>query len=132
VKLSGTTASRIASLRREAGDFGFEYEMLSRDELSRLLPGVGPTVVGGWYTRYDGDANPLALMCALNGAMQGCGVTYVPNARATITRAAPRSVTVSAGGEVYSAPKLVLAAGVGTQAPELRIRRFLESLYRPA
>jgi glycine/D-amino acid oxidase-like deaminating enzyme len=111
--------TRIANcerLRREAGDFGFEYEMLSRDELSRLVPGLGPTVVGGCYTRYDGDANPLALMRALNGAMQGCGVRYVPNARATIARAAPNSFVVSAGGEAYSAPKMVLAAGVGNKA----------------
>jgi glycine/D-amino acid oxidase-like deaminating enzyme len=103
-------------LRREAGEFGFEYEMLSRVDMARLVPGLGPTVVGGCYTRYDGDANPLALMRALNGAMQACGARYVPNARATIARVAPNSFVVAAGGELYSAPKVVLAAGVGNKA----------------
>jgi glycine/D-amino acid oxidase-like deaminating enzyme len=103
-------------LRKESGSLGFEYEMLSRDATAKFVPGLGPTVVGGCYTCYDGDANPLALMRALNAAMQRVGVGYVPQAHATLTRVAPNAFTVSAGGKSYHAPKVILAAGVGNKA----------------
>ncbi|MGE0800730.1 MAG: NAD(P)/FAD-dependent oxidoreductase, partial [Lautropia sp.] len=61
-------------IRAEAGPLGFEYQMLDRGEMARLVPGLGPTVAGGCYTRYDGDANPLSLLRALHGAMQAVGV----------------------------------------------------------
>ncbi len=65
-------------IRAEAGDLGFDFEMLDRDGMAKLVPGLGPTVVGGCYTRYDGDANPLSLLRALHGAMRAAGVRYVP------------------------------------------------------
>jgi glycine/D-amino acid oxidase-like deaminating enzyme len=100
------------NLKREAGDFGFDYQVLDRAQLSELVPGLGPTVVGGIYTKYDGDANPLALMRALNASMQDVGVRYVPQARANVVHAGPNAFTISAGGQTYQAPKVVLAAGV--------------------
>jgi len=103
-------------IRREAGDLGFDYEMLPREDLARLVPGIGPGVVGGCYTPYDGDASPLALMRALNGAMQRVGVAYVPGVRAEFVHVAPGSFTVRGGAETYSAPKVVIAAGVGNKA----------------
>ena len=43
-------ARRLAmmeQMRAEAGHFGFDYRMLDRRELSGMLPGLGPSVVGG-------------------------------------------------------------------------------------
>jgi hypothetical protein len=34
----------MEQMRREAGNFGFEYRMLDHDEVAALLPGVGPSV----------------------------------------------------------------------------------------
>ena len=31
----------MEQMRREAGNFGFEYRMLDRDELADMLPGLG-------------------------------------------------------------------------------------------
>jgi glycine/D-amino acid oxidase-like deaminating enzyme len=103
-------------IRSQAGDLGFEYSMLDRKEMAELVSGLGETVVGGCYTRYDGDANPLALLRALHGAMRAAGVRYVPGARATFAHIAPHAFTLEAGGETYAAPKVVLAAGVGNKA----------------
>lgn len=111
-----TRVAQCERIRREAGNLGFEYQMLDRGEVARLVPGIGPSVIGGCYTRYDGDANPLALLRALHAAMQGLGVRYVPGARAEFSRVAPNAFTVTAGGELFSAPKVVLAAGVGNKA----------------
>ncbi|GAA4329647.1 FAD-dependent oxidoreductase [Pigmentiphaga soli] len=103
-------------LAAEAGDLGFDYQVLRRPELDALVPGLGPRVIAGVYTRYDGDANPLALMRALNGSMQAMGVRYVPQAKAVFKSAAPNAFAVSAGGDEYRAPKVVLAAGVANKA----------------
>src|SRR5438105_8135567 len=34
----------MEQMRREAGNFGFEYRMLDRKEVADILPGVGPSV----------------------------------------------------------------------------------------
>src|SRR5436853_7596830 len=36
----------MEQMRREAGNFGFEYRMLDRNELAGILPGLGPSVGG--------------------------------------------------------------------------------------
>ena len=46
---SATRRSRSArammeQMRREAGNFGFDYRMLDRDELATMLPGLGAAV----------------------------------------------------------------------------------------
>src|SRR3954468_20045684 len=51
----------MEQMQREAGNFGFEYRMLGRDELADMLPGVGPGVTGASWTPYDGHVNSLAL-----------------------------------------------------------------------
>src|SRR5215475_1662571 len=46
----GEFAERQATMeqmRAEAGNFGFEYRMLGRDELEERLPGLGAEVSGG-------------------------------------------------------------------------------------
>src|SRR5258708_16962764 len=49
----------MEQMRIEAGNFGFEYRMLDRREVSEMLPGIGPSVAGPSWTPYDGHANPL-------------------------------------------------------------------------
>src|SRR5438270_13130020 len=69
----------MEQMRREAGNFGFEYRMLDRNELAEMLPGLGPAVVGGSWTRYDGHAGSLALFHALHKGFVGGRGTYLPN-----------------------------------------------------
>lgn len=113
-------------IRAEAGDLGFDYEMLDRAGMAELVHGLGPTVAGGCYTRYDGDANPLSLLRALHGAMRAAGVRYVPGAAATFTHVAPHAFTIAAGQATFSAPKVVLAAGVANKALGARVGMNVE------
>src|SRR5437899_6764712 len=62
-------AARHAMMERmqtQSGNFGFEYRMLGRPELSDMLPGLGPPVIGASWTPYDGHANPLNLLPAFH------------------------------------------------------------------
>ena len=103
-------------MQREAGNFGFEYRMLDRSDLTELLPGLGPEVTGGSWTPYDGHANPLNLLHALHKAFLGKGGTYLPNSTVTAAKAAPNDFHIAVGGEEIAAPKAVLAAGLGNAA----------------
>lgn len=106
----------MEQMRREAGNFGFEYRMLGHDELADMLPGLGTAVTGASWTPYDGHVNSLALFHALHRAFAGKGGTYLPNSTITEAQAAPGDFRVEAGGEAIGAPKVVLAAGLGNAA----------------
>lgn len=99
----------------EQGETGFEYEMLDRAELKRLVPAVGPEAVGASWTRYDGAANPLFLLRGLHAGILKLGGTYTPNARVTAISARPNDFRIAAGGQTFNAPRLVLAAGLGNK-----------------
>jgi len=103
----------MAQMRREAGNFGFDYRMLDHAELAAMLPGLGPSVLGGSWTPYDGHANSLALFHALHQAFAARGGTYFPNSTVTEALAAPNDFRVAAGGDTIAASKIVLAAGLG-------------------
>ena len=103
----------MEQMRREAGNFGFEYRMVEHRELAELLPGLGPAVVGGSWTPYDGHVGSLALFHALHRGFLGKGGTYLPNRTVTEASVAPSDFRLSFGGEEIGAPKIVLAAGLG-------------------
>ena len=107
---------RMEQLHLEAGETHFEYEMLDRVELKKLLPAIGPEVLGASYTPYDGHANPLYTLRALHAALMKRGGRYVPNARVERIAAAPHRFTIDVAGERFAAPRLVLGAGLGNAA----------------
>jgi len=53
-------------MRVQSGNFGFDYRIVDRRELTEMLPGLGPAVSGASWTPYDGHANPLNLRHALH------------------------------------------------------------------
>jgi glycine/D-amino acid oxidase-like deaminating enzyme len=124
-------AARMERMRREAGNFGFDYRMIRAGEgLRDMLPGLGPKVVGASFTPYDGHANPLVLLHALHRAFTEGGGAYVPDARVEEdTQAAPRDFAVTAAGRRFAAPRVVLAAGLGNAA--LAPRFGLSAPVRP-
>jgi glycine/D-amino acid oxidase-like deaminating enzyme len=125
-------AERVALMERmkaQAGNYGYEYRLLSPAELRERLPGLGPSVVGGSYTEYDGHANPLYLLHALHKGFLAAGGTYRPNARVETVAAAANSFRIDAGGAVWEAPKVVLAAGLGNA--ELAPRFGLKAPVKP-
>ena len=95
----------------------YEMEILDHAALKRLVPEIGPEVVGASYTKLDGHVNSLKLFRALNAGMQQLGVRYLGNhvvERIVHTNGEFRLITVngSGSGEVR-AGKVVLAAGIG-------------------
>jgi glycine/D-amino acid oxidase-like deaminating enzyme len=108
--------ARMERMQIEAGNFGFEYRMLDRRELSDLLPGLGPSVIGASWTPYDGHANPLNLLHAVHKAFLEKGGRYVPNTTIGDAKPAPRDFRIAIGDGEIGAPKVVLAAGLGNAA----------------
>src|SRR5207302_2187290 len=103
----------MEQMRREAGNFGFEYRMLDPAELTELLPGLGNSVSGASWTPYDGHVNSLNLLHALHKAFAGKGGTYLPNRTVGAATAAPDDFRLDLDGDPIAAPKVVLAAGLG-------------------
>jgi len=115
---------------QHAGDIGFEYRVLDRGELKELVPGVGPKVLGATWTPYDGHCSPLYLLRALHAGIAQFGGRYLPEAKIETVRAAPGRFSVEARGERFEAPRLVLAAGLGSKAlaPQLGLNVPVEPL----
>jgi hydrogen cyanide synthase HcnC len=103
----------MEQMRREAGNFGFDYRMLDHKQLAEILPGLGPSVAGASWTPYDGHANSLNLLHALHKGFVEKGGTYLPNRTVTEAKAAPHDFRIELGGETVAAAKIVLAAGLG-------------------
>lgn len=93
-------------------------EMVERAALERMLPAIklGPDVVGASYCKLDGHANPLHLYSALLRAVPHLG--GVVRFRYPVTKITPVSGGYSVGtnGDELSAPRVIVAAGLATQA----------------
>jgi glycine/D-amino acid oxidase-like deaminating enzyme len=106
-------AERMARMKAEQGNHGYDYRMIRAPELRDMLPGLGPSVVGASWTPYDGHASPLALLQALHRAFTEARGAYIPNARVTAATAAPHDFQVQTTAGPFAAPRIVLAAGLG-------------------
>ncbi|HWL27381.1 MAG TPA: FAD-dependent oxidoreductase [Burkholderiaceae bacterium] len=105
---------RLQWLQAEVGpEYGFE--MLGQASLRSRLPGVGPGVTGASYTSMDGHVNPLKLFHALHKACLGRGAALHGNRRVNDIRYADGGFTVTTSRGALSAPRLVLAAGLGNK-----------------
>lgn len=106
----------LAQLREDAGDEGYDYEVVENPTLAESLPGIGPEVPGATYCPHDGHVNPLRLLRALQEGFDLNGGTYLP--RSHIDRIRPLD---SGGFELFSGARLVvgcerlvIAAGHGS------------------
>ncbi len=109
---------RRSQLRRLHNAAGGEqdWEMIDRSALERLMPGVtlGPEVVGASYGRSDGCCNPLRLLAALQRGVQALGGEVVGGARVLAIQPGAGGFRVDTAEGAFAAPKIVLAAGLGT------------------
>jgi len=110
----------MSEMHAQMGADGFEYRMLDAGEVKELLPGIGPAVVGGSWSPYDGHASPLYTLRALHAALAARGGRYVGEAKVQALEAAPNRFRARTAHERYEAPVLILAAGLGnaTLAPQ--------------
>jgi glycine/D-amino acid oxidase-like deaminating enzyme len=101
-------ANLIRRMHNESGDIG--TRMMDRDEVRSMVDGLGDEVVGASYCPIDGHASPLFLLRALHQSLD-----YRPNHTAQRIDAAPHSFRVHCGSESFHAPRLVIAAGLGSR-----------------
>lgn len=102
---------RLGTLAAQAG-CPYPFEMLELDALRDRLPAIGPTVFGGSYSPMDGHVNPLRLLRALHAACAGRGVAHHSGVKVEAIDRRAGTFTVSGGGRSWSAPRVVLAAGL--------------------
>jgi hydrogen cyanide synthase HcnC len=96
-------------------------EILDRNAVMHLLPGIGSDVAGASYCAADGHVNPLKLLHALHAAFVARGGSIVSDCavRNVATRSGGFTLTTATGP--IDAARVVLAAGLGnaTLAPQL-------------
>ena len=109
----------IAQMRNQAGPEGFDCEIIGRDALQQMLPGVrlGPDLTGASFCPHDGDVNPLLLLRALHAAIRRRGGRYVTESRVERIASEDGLFHARTGRDEFTSPKIVLAAGHG--APRL-------------
>ena len=112
---------RQAALQRLHNQWGGgepDWEMIDRRELERLVPkaSFGPDVTGASFGRRDGHANPLRLLAALHGAVVRLGGSVRSHAGVREIGGSGGDFRLAVGDEVIIAPRIVIAAGLGTSA----------------
>ncbi len=101
----------LQRFHNQGGRANYATEFLDHSALKKLLPDIGPDVVGGSYCPLDGHVNSLRLFRALHTARQRRGGTYLPDHGVTaITRADGGFMLATPKGAIH-AGKVVLAAG---------------------
>ena len=102
----------LQRIQDQPGMQRFDFEMLNRDRVQQVIPQIGPDVVGGSYSRFDGHCNSLRLFRALNAGMQQLGAAYLSEHRVEhIDYTGGEFRLATRSGEVRAA-KIVLAAGI--------------------
>jgi hydrogen cyanide synthase HcnC len=108
--------SRVGVLKRlhnQREMVQYPYEILDHAAIERMLPSIGPEVVGGSYCPLDGHCNSLRLLRALHFGLNRRGARYFPNHRVDRVDWAAGEFRVETESGDVGAGKLVLAAGNG-------------------
>lgn len=102
-----------ASLTRLSAQTGgaFRFEILDREGVRHLLPGVGD-IAGAAWCRHDGGAHPLNLLHALQTALEARGAVLLSGKTVHRIEAQPAGYLVEAEGVRISAGRVLLAAGL--------------------
>lgn len=119
-------ANVLKRLHNQPGIVEYKTEILDHSQVAKMLPDIGPEVVGASYCPLDGHVNSLRLFRTLHTAINERGVRYMPSHRVeNITREGGEFQLHTAQG-VIRAGKVALAAGnanmrlapmVGLEAP---------------
>lgn len=107
----------IARFRVQEAEGGYDCRFVERDELQQLIPraALGPTVTGASFSPMDGHANPLFLLRALLAGIRRAEGRYTPLQSVERIDRSGSAYTVVTADARWHAPKVVVAAGLGTQ-----------------
>ena len=105
----------LDDLCQQAGNRKYDCELIDRKELQSLIPRMelGPNIVGATFSPHDGHVNSLFLLRAMHTAIKLGGGRYFPGKAVIDIRRDGDVFTVQTQQDRFSAPKLVLAAGLG-------------------
>ena len=108
-------------MRVQSGNFGFDYRIVDRRELTEMLPGLGPAVSSASWTPYGlMTGMPTRSTCfmrctrVLPKTADENGGRYLPNSTVTEAGAAPGDFRIQLAGGEIGAPKVVLLPGSAT------------------
>ncbi|WP_134724342.1 NAD(P)/FAD-dependent oxidoreductase [Paracoccus luteus] len=103
----------IARTRAAGGDI--RIELLDRDALRQLVPGIGPEVAGASLSNLDGEVSPLFTLRALQQGFRAHGGRLLVNFTASRIGHDPRRgfVVQDAARREVLGRRLVIAAGLG-------------------
>jgi len=119
-------ATTLKRLHNQAGAADYKAEMLDRAQVAKMVPAIGPDVVGGSYCPFDGHVNSLRLFRTLHTAIHARDVTYLPSHRVESIFKEGGEFRLRTAVREIRAAKVALAAGnanmrlapmVGLEAP---------------
>lgn len=113
-------ATMLEELNRKAS-VKSRFEVLSRDEIAKRLPAVGPDVVGAIYSPDDGSANPLYLLRALMTALIKFGGRYRSHNRVSSVKREGGGFRIDTDGGPVHCGSVLFCCGLGNAmlAPQL-------------
>ncbi len=99
---------------RESLDGDYPFELVQHDALEKMIPQIGPDVVGATYCPEDGHVNPLYLLRALYTDFAARGGRVSNGSRVTQIEKTANGFRIRCAFEVH-AEKVVLCAGLGNR-----------------
>jgi hydrogen cyanide synthase HcnC len=106
-------ANAMKRLHNQPRMMQYPYEMMERGAVEKMLPQIGPEVVGGSYCPLDGHCNSLRLLRALHTGLKRHDADYLPNHIVETIEPRGGGFRLATQGGDVAAGKIVLAAGNG-------------------
>ena len=104
-------ANILRRLHNQPGVVEYRTEILDHAQVKKMLPDIGPEVVGASYCPLDGHVNSLRLFRTLHTALRRRGVTYLPSHRVEAIDRVGGEFRLTTTGREIRAGRVALAAG---------------------
>ena len=102
---------RLRRLHNQPGIVEYETKMLGAAEIRKMLPDIGPEVVGGSYCPLDGHVNSQQLLRAFHIGLKQYRANYLPSHRVEAIEWRGGMFALRTPKSEVRAAKVVLAAG---------------------
>lgn len=93
---------------------GLDMQLLGRSDLQAMAPYISDEMIGGVYCPIEGKADPLKTAPAFAAAAKARGATIRRRSRVQSIRRCDSGYEVAASDGIFTAPRVVNAAGVET------------------
>ena len=111
---SEADAERIRGVAAREAEHGVALEWVEDAALRSLVPGLGPTMLGGTFCPTGGQANPLVVTTSFTRRARELGAVVWERCRVRAVRTDGAGFSLDTEHGVVRAARLVLSAGVWT------------------